>query len=133
MKTRSIFTLVFALLVFLAVGCSAMRPHTQTLKVTCNVPDAIVKVNGDRVYPPCDISVRRDTYGILIEGHKEGYDRFEKTVHSHRSATHTADVIGTAIFLIPVFGLMSPGAWDLDQTEVHVILNEASAPAESRQ
>jgi len=113
-----------AILAFLAVGCSAMKPHTQALKITCNVPDAIVKVNGDRVDVPGEIQVRRNSDGVLIEGYKEGYDRYNKTIYSHMSETAIADIVGTAVFLLPVFGLMSPGAWDLDQTEVHVVLNE---------
>ena len=38
------------------------------------------------------------------------------------SETAYLDIVGTCIFLLPVFGLMTPGARDLDETDIHVIL-----------
>ena len=120
MILRSLCILVIGVLL---LGCSATRPNKQTLKINCNIPGTIVRVNGDMCECPGQIDVRRDSK-VMIEAYKDGYDRFTKTVNYHLSSTAKADIVGTVFLFFPVFGMLSPGAWDLDQTEVEVILNE---------
>jgi hypothetical protein len=58
--------------------------------------------------------VRRDAK-LSIEAKKDGYEPYAKTVDYHFSSSGKADAVGVLVFF-PVFGLMFPGAWDLDQT-----------------
>ncbi|MFH2060477.1 MAG: hypothetical protein ABIJ59_16460 [Pseudomonadota bacterium] len=115
LKSKMIF-LSFLLL----AGCSTIRPDMQTLNINCN-PDVILKVNGDRYDCPAKVDVRRDKTAI-IEATQPGYDHYLKMIGCHLSVQAKADVVGTAFLFFPVFGLLAPGAWDLDETEVNVIL-----------
>jgi hypothetical protein len=87
----------------------------------CKPPDITLKINGDRYECPAKLDVRRNRT-ILIEASKEGCEPYKKMVDYHFSASGIADVVGTALIFFPVFGLLFPGAWDLDQTEFNVEL-----------
>ena len=104
-------------------GCSAFRDNTQTINITCNVPDTILKVDGDKKPCPSQVEVRRDKK-ITIEAYKPGYDRYYKIIDYHLSTAAKWDVVGTCAWFFPVIGFAYPGAWDLDTTEVQVELNE---------
>lgn len=115
-----------ALLISLAVmvaGCSAAKSNTQTISVMCKQTDVTVKINGDRYNCPVKAEARRDSK-MLIEATKNGYEPFSKTVDFHRSNAGIADTIGICFFFFPVFGLLTPGAWDLDQTEFNIDLKQ---------
>jgi hypothetical protein len=101
----------------------------QTLKINCNVPGTILKVNGDTYNCPGEVAVRRDSKAT-IEAYKEGYDKYYKQIDYHLSSTAKADVVGTAFLFFPVFGLLTPGAWDLDQTEINITLNKLNKEGE---
>ena len=111
--------MIFLSLLLLA-GCSTTRPDMQTLNINCH-PDVILKVNGDRYVCPAKVDVRRDKTSI-IEATQPGYDNYRKEIGCHLSSQAKADAVGTAFLFFPVFGLLSPGAWDLDQTEINIIL-----------
>lgn len=102
-------------------GCSAFRPDKQTLNITCTVPGTVVKVNGERFDCPTKTDVRRDSK-VIIEASKEGYEPFSKTIAYHLSTSAKWDAVGTVCWFFPVFGFFSPGAWDLDQTDVTIQL-----------
>jgi len=61
---------------------------------------------------------------IQIEAYKTGYDRYLKSIDYHLSSSAKWDAVGTVCWFFPVFGLLSPGAWDLDETEINVVLNK---------
>ena len=122
MKARFLCLLSIGILI-LAASCSSSRPNKQTLKIDCNVPGTTVRVNGDICECPGQIDVRRDTK-VTISASKPGYDNFSKTIDYHLSSAAKADLVGTVFLFFPVFGMMSPGAWDLNETEVNIFLNE---------
>ena len=117
LKNKMVLT---ALIIFMA-GCSTMQPDKQTLKINCN-PDVILKVNGDRYDCPAMVDVRRDKT-VVVEATQPGYDNYRKEIGCHLSSQAKADAVGTAFLLFPVFGLLSAGAWDLDETEINIVLN----------
>jgi len=104
-------------------GCSMFQPDKQTLKISCNIPDTILKVDGDQHKCPTEVNVRRDKK-IQIEAYKTGYDRYLKSIDYHLSSSAKWDAVGTICWFFPVFGLLSPGAWNLDETEINVVLNK---------
>jgi len=113
--------LILAIIMFSIQGCSALKPNTQLISVTCTPPDIILKINGDRQNCPAKVEVRRDSK-MFIEAKKEGYDPFTKTVDYHLSDSGKADAVGLFVLFFPVFGLLTPGAWDLDQTDFNIVL-----------
>ena len=119
--TNTILSILFILCLS---GCSVFRPDNQTLKITCQQPGVVLKVNGDRFPCPATVDVRRDSK-VILEATKEGYDPYTKLVDYHLSTAGKWDVAGTLAWFFPVLGLVNPGAWDLDQTIFEVKLYEA--------
>lgn len=120
---ETVKTAICCLMAIAFIGCSAKQPDTQVLRVRCNVEDTILKVNGDKYACPGEVSVRRNSK-VTVEGYKDGYDKYYKEIDHHLSSSAKLDIVGTAIMFFPVFGLMSAGAWDLDETDVNVVLTE---------
>jgi len=104
----------------LTSGCSAFVTKTQTVNASCSEPDAILQINGGQTYTgQAQIEARRDkvlSYACL----KPGYYPAHKSVSYSISTTGVADFIGSMIFLIPIIGIFSPGAWELDETNVTI-------------
>ena len=101
-------------------GCSAFVTKTQTVKASCSEPDATLQINGGEVFTgKAEIAARRDkvfSYACL----KPGYYPAQKSVSYSISPTGVADFIGSMIFIIPIIGIFSPGAWDLDETDTTI-------------
>lgn len=101
-------------------GCSAFVPKTQTVKAACSEADATLQINGGLTYTgQAQLETRRDkvfSYACF----KQGYYPAQKTVSYSISTTGIADFIGSMIFIIPIIGIFSPGAWDLDETDVTI-------------
>lgn len=101
-------------------GCSAFVPKTQTVKAACSEPDATLQINGGQTYTgQAQLETRRDkvfSYACL----KQGYYPAQKTVSYSISTTGIADFVGSMIFIIPIIGIFSPGAWDLDETDITI-------------
>ena len=115
--------IILAMFVIVTTGCSMFQPEKQAIKFTCNIPDIVLKVDGDQYSCPSEVSVRRNKK-IQIEANKAGYDRYSKLIDYHLSTSAKWDAVGTIVWFFPVFGFLSPGAWDLDETEVSVVLNK---------
>lgn len=113
---------IIALIVMALVsGCSMMQSDKQTLNINCTVPGTVLKVNGDRFDCPAKVDVRRDSK-VIIGASKEGHEPYLKTVDYHLSTAAKWDMVGTVFWFFPVFGLMSPGAWEIDQTDFNIQL-----------
>ena len=101
-------------------GCSAFAPKTQTVNAACSEPDATLQVNGVQTYTGhAQIEARRDrvfSYACL----KQGYYPAQKSVSYSISPSGIADFVGSMLFLIPIIGIFTPGAWDLDETDVTI-------------
>jgi hypothetical protein len=57
-----------------------------------------------------------------ISCQKPGYITSTKKVRTHITTTGVLDAIGGFLFLVPAIGLISPGAWELDQKEIEMTL-----------
>jgi hypothetical protein len=64
-----------------------------------------------------DVPRNRD---FSVRCHKDGYQIASKVVGHHLNETGILDIIGGIIILIPALGLLSPGAWSVDETAVTV-------------
>ena len=106
---------VVLIVLFMAVGCSAMKSNKYTdVNVRCEPDAAIASVNGEHKSSPATFSVVTNK-DIEVACQKPGYITSSKTVRTHIATTGVLDAIGGFLFLVPAIGLISPGAWDLDQ------------------
>jgi hypothetical protein len=112
--------IITILMIALVTGCSAFRPHSQTVNVNCT-PNGKLMVNGSFYKSPSQIEVPRNR-DLTVQCHKKGYYPAQRTIGNHLNMTGALDGAGTLILLWPGIGLLTPGAWSLDQTDVQVQL-----------
>ena len=117
MKISILFLVIVSLLFS---GCSAFVTKTQTVKASCSEPDAILQINGGETYNgQVKIEARRDkvfSYACL----KPGYYPAQKSIPYSISPTGIADFVGSIFLLIPIVGIFTPGAWNLDETDTTI-------------
>ncbi|MFT3785131.1 MAG: PEGA domain-containing protein [Tepidisphaeraceae bacterium] len=100
-----------------STGCSLFQPKMQTVTITSVPPGADITVNGqDMGKAPVSIQLERNKNHSIIAA--LGSRTTVRELNSKFSQTGVLDVIGTIFFLVPGLGLLSPGAWELDSTNV---------------
>ncbi len=116
-------TLLFA--VALTTGCSAFQPSTQNVTVSTTTPGATIKANGvTKGQSPVTFSAKRDQDLNLI-AMKSGYQDSVMQIPRQTSGTFMLDAVGGFIWLVPWIGLLTPGAYQLSQTQVEMPLNKS--------
>lgn len=105
-------------------GCSAMKTNKYTdVSVKCMPEDSIASVNGVHKESPAIFSVVTNK-DIDVSCQRTGYLTSTTKVRTHITTTGILDAIGGFFFLFPALGLVSPGAWDLDQKNLEIVLVE---------
>ena len=95
-------------------GCSFFGGLSQNFAVSSNPTGATVRINGQQIgVTPLqhEVSRRGD---LLVEVEKTGYKSQFRQTSRKLSGLGIADVIGGAVILLPLIGLVSPGAWEQD-------------------
>ena len=104
------------------IACSAFNASTQTVKFTCEPKDGVTLVVSGKKYPcPVTLELPRNQE-FTIEGYKDEYLPYRRTVSYHNNETFTLDLIGGCLLAFPFIGLFTPGAKDIDETDIMVIL-----------
>lgn len=106
---------------FLLCSCSIFAGHEQMLRVSAAPQDAKIIIDDQIRGNPVEMSVPRDKE-IRIRVEKEGYYPYETFTRKTLSGLGIGDAIATGFLLVPAFGLLSPGAWELMQTDFNVVL-----------
>lgn len=118
---------VFICAVYLS-GCSLFGGSSQSFSITSNPVGATVRINGQEVgVTPLqrDVSRRGD---LLVEVEKTGYKSQFRQTSRKLSSLGIVDVIGGAVLLLPLIGLVAPGAWEQDPAVMGFSL-EPAAPS----
>ncbi len=102
-------------------GCSCFRSSTQTLNLACDQEGVLVHVNGQQAACPGQIAVKRDN-GVSVTANREGYKTYYRSIDSHMNGSGVWDIVGGVVWLVPFIGLASPGAYSLDETNIHIDL-----------
>ena len=68
---------------------------------------------------------------LLIEVEKTGYKSQFRQTSRKLSSLGIVDVIGGAVFLLPLIGLIAPGAWEQDPAAIGFSLEPAAASSAS--
>mgnify|MGYP000208596996 CR=1 FL=1 len=109
--------------VFLS-GCSLLMPWSQDLTVKAEPDDARIIVNGEtKGKGQITTSVSRNDPAEILVTHPD-YNNTNRRVGTTLSGTGTADLIGGYFLLFPFLGFVSPGAWQLDQENMTIVLQE---------
>ncbi len=102
-------------------GCSFFTPSTQIIAVNIIPQDVKLIANGvEYSGAPLFIEARR-SQELLIKVYKRGY--LTQTVAVGRQLSDTGTLDACFSFLIlPALGLFTPGAWEMDQNNLTIIL-----------
>lgn len=115
-KLTGIFAMVACAVL---AGCSTWQPTTQRVKIACSEPDAVLDVSGIKYRGSVELDARRNK-DLLLSCAKPGFLTAGKTVRTSMSGTGKADAVGGLILLVPAIGLVTPGAWDLDESDITI-------------
>lgn len=104
-------------------ACSFFNSSQQVIRINASERDARIYVNGSFVGQGLvQARVPRDeNLSILVT--KDGYYPASREVVNKLSGVGIVDAIGGCFFLLPFFGLLSSGAWSLDQTNFTIVLD----------
>ena len=127
MKKSRVANVVMATLVVLTTnGCSLFAPKSETVSFNSEPQGAQVYVNNTlKGTTPCSVSVPCKGADIVVK--KDGYNTQVYTIGHSLGTCGILDIAGTVMFLVPVFGLLSDGAYTLDQHTIHAPLAKKAA------
>jgi len=118
-----IFVMVMIVLVTHS-GCSIFLPTEQTDSVVTSERDAKIYINGSfSGTGMASLSVKRNE-NVAIMAKKDGYYPVTRNISKTMSPIGIVDVIGGCIWLVPFVGLLAPGAWEVQQTNVTLQMEE---------
>ena len=124
MKTMKLISM-FLVCAMLTTGCSAFRSSTQTITVTTDQPDTEIYINGAMAGKgTASIPVKRNQ-NVSILAKKDGYIPVNRTIGKSLNTTGVLDIVGGILVLIPIFGLLAPGAYSLDEENVTIMMVKA--------
>lgn len=109
-------------------GCSIFGGTSQPLIVNSEPPGADVMINGTLAgTTPLQHQVPRRG-DLTVEVQKAGYTPQTRVTGRKLSSVGLVDVIGGAFFLLPLLGLIAPGAWEQDPSAIGVTLEPEHSP-----
>lgn len=103
-------------------GCSIFGGSSQQLMVISDPPGAQVLINGTAAgTTPLQYQVPRRG-DLVVEVQKPGYKSQSRMTGRKLSSIGIVDVVGGAIFLLPLLGLIASGAWEQDPSTFGITL-----------
>lgn len=103
-------------------ACSIFGGSSQSLTVNSEPPGANVLINGTLAgTTPLQHQVPRRG-DLTVEVQKAGYKPQSRMTGRKLSSVGIVDVIGGALFLLPLLGLIAPGAWEQDPSTIGITL-----------
>jgi PEGA domain len=112
-------------------GCSFFGGSSQNFAISSDPMGATVRINGQQVgVTPLQQQVSRRG-DLLIEVEKPGYKSQFRQTSRKLSSLGIVDVIGGAVLLLPLIGLIAPGAWEQDPAAMGFSLEPAAASSTS--
>ena len=130
-KTHAVkATSLLVAMCFLA-ACSLFGPRHETVGVSSDPPGANVTVSGRPVgTTPVHFEVHRGD-NLLLEVKKSGYQTQYRSASRRLSTLGILDVVGGAMFLLPLIGLLSSAAWEHDPAEFGITMEPEKAHEKS--
>ncbi len=103
-------------------GCSMfLAPQSETFTVNSNQSGAKVTVNGQTASAPATFNLPGNKR-VDVTVSKKGYETYNTSVGYSISSYGLLDIVGGVFFLVPLIGLISPGAWQLETSTVNANL-----------
>ena len=117
---KFIARIVSLIIVLSFCGCSAFRPSTQTITINSSVQGADIYLDGNPIgKSPATATIQRNR-NFTVLARKPGFEPMSRTIGTHLNDTGTMDVVGLVFCLFPGIGLLTPGAWSVDETTIMI-------------
>ena len=118
-RVKLLFSVMLA---FSVLGCSIFQSPLQMINIKC-VPDrdVVLTVNGKTSKCPTEMEVERDK-DLLLQARKDGFKPYERTIKRQLSDTGKLDTLGFILILVPGLGLLTPGAWGLEELDINIMM-----------
>jgi len=116
------FLALFLVVALISSGCSAFAPKTQSFSVSTDQSDAKIFINGNLAGQGTANMLVKRNQNVAVMAQKDGFITAQRNIGKHLNTTGILDIVGGLIFLIPLFGLLAPGAYSLDETNVNLVL-----------
>jgi hypothetical protein len=101
-------------------GCSAFVTSTQPVSVTATDAHAELFADGQSIGTgSATTRLKRNESHTFMAKTTDGRAGTAQVGHSF-STTGMLDLIGGIFLLVPLIGLLTPGAWDLDSTTIMI-------------
>jgi len=119
-------------LVAVSGGCSALQGGRMQVRIETSEPRAEISANGEPLgLSPVTALVARNK-PLTVTARKEGFETAIVRVPYRLSNAGFADAVGAFICLFPGLGLLTPGAWVLEQDYIFVpMTRSAGSPSPS--
>jgi len=105
-------------------ACSFLNFSDEYIQVATSEDDAKIYINS--VYEgqgSANVKVVRDEdVSILVK--KKGFRPETREISRKLSSVGFVDLLGGAIIVLPLFGLLSSGAWEPEQNNISIILEK---------
>ena len=112
------------LLALSLTSCSLFVPSHENLSVLSDQIDSEIYINGALIGKGAVVaSVKRNkNTHILVK--KDGFHTVQRNIDSHLNVFGVMDIIGGILFLIPIIGLMAPGAYSISESNISIMMVE---------
>ena len=122
MPRRTISLALVASLLLSLSGCSAFKSGTQPINVVVSEPDADVYINGQYMGDGQITTRVPRNENLSVMAKKEGCIPVTRNIGTTMSTTGILDLIGGCFILVPFFGLLFPGAHELDENNISLVM-----------
>ncbi|MDR0291574.1 MAG: PEGA domain-containing protein [Elusimicrobium sp.] len=112
-------------------GCSCFVGTRERVTVMTNISDAAIYANGSKVGNGTANFYAKKNKNVQIMAKADGYETAYHQIEYSLSTTGILDIVGAVIFLIPLIGLLTPGAQTLDENNVALDLEPIRPQAQT--
>jgi hypothetical protein len=92
------------------------------LTVTTDQPDTQIFINGTMAgQGTAQMPVKRNQT-VSVMAKKDGYITVQRSIGKSLNTTGVLDIVGGVLILLPLFGLLAPGAYSLDETNINIMM-----------
>ena len=107
-----------------SVSCSAFVPWTQRIHIVASEPAAKIFVNGEYAGRGRVTTRVPRNENLSVMAKSDGYAPTVRNVGNKLSTTGILDIVGGCIILIPFVGLLFPGAHELEETNISLLMEK---------
>ena len=109
--------------ILITPGCSLFVPKQQSVSIRANDPSAKIFVDNTEVGTGSTSVMLDRTKSHTVVAKSASGRSGAVAIQRKISGYGIADIVGGVFLLVPLLGLLGPGFWELEPTDVNVIID----------